>query len=170
MVVNISQGDGVAYSSSCDHLHQDAVNAIATLKFIYNVPVIVSTGNNGYDSAINAPSCFFNVIKASSTHKDTGLRYSGANIAHPMNYGSQSSSSMWLAPGVDLVFSVNNQLFSGTGTSFAAPHVAGAYALVRSAVDSSVSVDSATQFMEDFFPNGIVGFNGYDYLRLRLGN
>lgn len=170
MVVNISQGDGVAYGSSCDHLHQDAVNAIATLKFIYNVPVIVSTGNNGYDSAINAPSCFSNVIKASSTHKDTGSRYFGANIAHPMNYGTQSSSSMWLAPGVDLVFSVNNQLFSGTGTSFAAPHVAGAYALVRSAVDSSVSVDSATQFMEDFFPNGIVGFNGYDYLRLRLGN
>lgn len=170
MVVNISQGNGIGYSSTCDFVAPEVASLIATLKFVYQVPVIIASGNDGFIGQLSAPACFSNTIKVSSVFKEAGNYYYGANIADPANYGGLPGAAVWLAPGVNINIPVNGSIVWGTGTSFAAPHVAGAYALVRSVVPASVSVDDVTQFMTGFFPNGNVNVGGVNYKRLRLAN
>ncbi|MDP3964727.1 MAG: S8 family serine peptidase [bacterium] len=97
-----------------------------------NVPFVASAGNQGWDGP-RYPAAYDNVISVAATDQND-QRYSNSN------YGDWVTLA---APGVDIwTTSLNGTYATSTGTSPAAPLVAGTIALMRSrAVNMTLSPD-----------------------------
>ena len=116
---NMSLGGGT-YSSNCDtDLRKISIDQLLSV----GIATVISSGNNAYTSAMGAPACISTAISVgSTTSSDTVSSFS--NIA---------SFISLLAPGSSITSSVPGDLYSSkSGTSMSAPHVTGAWAVLKS--------------------------------------
>ncbi|MFF0308168.1 S8 family serine peptidase [Streptosporangium sp. NPDC004379] len=118
--VNLSLGSG-RYTAACDN---DPRKVAVDRLLAAGVATVVAAGNQGYPDAVSAPACVSSAIAVGSTTDQDEV--SGFSNAGPL--------LDVFAPGSDIVSSVpNGQWASKSGTSMAAPHVAGALAVLRQA-------------------------------------
>jgi hypothetical protein len=135
--VNMSLG-GASYSdqSACDAAGGARKTAIDQLRTA-GIAVIAASGNSGNEGAIDIPACLSSSVSvAASTDADALSGFS--NVASFLDL---------LAPGSD----INSALPGGgtdlkDGTSMAAPHVAGAWAVMRQK-GPAASVDAILELM-----------------------
>ena len=129
------------------------INAVQQLRTA-GVPVVVATGNNGYTGGINFPACIQGAIKVSSVANDgignTRSQFLGTDAANVVDPSAFPSETFWLAPGggsgTQVISSVKGGGYSGnSGTSMAAPQIAGLYASAKSAV-TTWTVDQITAY------------------------
>ncbi len=122
--INMSLGGG-EYTSNCDIDPRKA--PIDNLRSV-GIATVIASGNNGYREALSSPACISSAVSVGgSTDSDT--MYINSNVASFLSL---------LAPGWQIYSSIpDNMYINMSGTSMAAPHVSGAWALIRSKVPSA---------------------------------
>lgn len=151
--VNLSLGGG-AYSSTCDSQKVNLYNAVNQLVGA-GIAVIAASGNDSYSSQMRAPACLSNVVSVGATYSFSDDVTDYTNVASMLDL---------FAPGDDIRSSVPNSDWApGDGTSMAAPHVAGAWALMR-----QIRPDATySQILAAFMNTGqITGKDGIDRPRI----
>ena len=132
--VNLSLGSG-KYEKDCDDVEPAYKIAIDLLRSV-NIATIAAAGNGGEVAGLAAPACISTAISVGATRGST------LETAQVASFSSSSSTLKLLAPGDSINSSVTGDAFAlSSGTSMAAPHVAGAWAIAREKSETS-SVDS----------------------------
>ena len=125
--VNMSFG-GALFSEDCDADFPAVKAAMDNLR-AFGIAPIAASGNKGSSTGIDFPSCISSAISVGST--DTGA---DETTADEVSVFSNSSPLLdLLAPGGRINTSVPGEGFGRySGTSFSAPHVSGAWAVLKS--------------------------------------
>lgn len=134
--VNLSLG-GKTYSSQtlCDWESAAQKSAIDNLRSV-GIVTIAASGNGGETSGLSSPGCISTVISVGST----GDGSQGSTVDKVSSFSNAATFLDLLAPGEWIFSSVTNGGYDWKkGTSMAAPHVAGAWAVMKSkAPDASI--------------------------------
>ncbi|MFI7108357.1 S8 family peptidase [Nonomuraea sp. NPDC050227] len=118
--VNLSLGSG-RYTSPCD---DDPRGPAIDRLLAAGALTVVAAGNNGYTDAVSAPACVSSAVAVGSTTDQDEVS----------SFSNRGPLLDLFAPGTDIVSSVpGGRWQSMSGTSMAAPHVAGALAVLRQA-------------------------------------
>lgn len=117
---NLSLGGG-QFNGFCNNADINMTQAINNLRNV-GVATVISSGNNGFNGSVGFPGCIENAITVGNvTDSDA--------VASSSNSGPQVDL---MAPGTNIQSSVLGGAFGPkSGTSMAAPHVAGAFAVMR---------------------------------------
>jgi subtilisin len=152
--VNMSLGGGL-FTANCDTDSRKA--AIDNLRSS-GIATVISSGNDGSANAVSAPSCISTAITVGSTTK--------TDVVSALS--NSSPLVELLAPGSSINSSVPGGGFgSKSGTSMAAPHVAGAWAVLRQ-VSTNASVPTLLGHLQATGKPITDADNGLSKPRIRL--
>jgi subtilisin len=130
--VNMSLGGGF-FSSNCDTA-ESARKAVIDNLLSVGIATVVASGNDASTNGVSSPGCISSAVTVGSTSK------SGTTISWYTN--NHRTLVDLLAPGEDISSSVPGGTFKAySGTSMAAPHVAGAFAVLQERSPSATIAD-----------------------------
>ncbi len=139
--VNMSLGGGT-YSAICDASQTAMKAAIDNLRAA-GIATVIAAGNSGYTSAISAPACISSAISVGATCDGADGSYCALGTDTIAGYSNIANFVSLLAPGSLITSSVPGGGYGAkNGTSMAAPHVAGAWAVLKKA-QPDISVTDA---------------------------
>ncbi len=134
---NLSLGGG-QHTDHCDQESAAYKAAIDNLRGA-NVATVVAAGNDGFSDAIGFPACISTAVAVGSTTNEDAV----------WPFHNRGRLLDVFAPGVDILSSVLDDEFGTmTGTSMAAPHVAGSFALLREA-NPNLTVSQIVALLQD---------------------
>jgi len=163
--VNMSLGGG-RFSGSCAGDRRATASIISRLKSV-GIATVISSGNGGFNNALSAPACIPDAIAVGATSDFNGELFGRDFVLDQRVFYSNVGSQLDLyAPGSLILSSVPGNRFENfNGTSMAAPHVAGAFAVIRRAVPD-MTVNQIESLFDSVGP--IVSSNGVIRKRLEL--
>jgi subtilisin len=126
--VNMSiSGDTYTSQASCDAENSATKAAIDNLRSV-GIATIASSGNNGYSNAIGYPACISSAVSVGSTTK----------ADEASSFSNTASFLSLFAPGESIYSSIPGGKYEfKNGTSMAASHVAGTWAILKQKTPSA---------------------------------
>ncbi len=125
--VNLSLGSG-GFGANCDSSSPSFKAAIDNLRSV-GIATVAASGNGGSNGGVGFPACISSAISVGST----GDGSNSSTVDAVSSFSDSASFLNLLAPGEWISSSVPGGGFSNfRGTSQAAPHVAGAWAVLKS--------------------------------------
>ena len=145
--VNMSLGSSSTFRQTCDGYIPAMTSAIAELKS-KNIATVVSAGNS-YSLGMSSPACISHSVSVAATSTASDKVTSFSNVSE---YTTLS------APGLNIQSSkLMSSYGAASGTSMAAPHVAGAFAVYR----SKFGVQTVTKAVTDFQSSALTAMDEY---------
>jgi len=122
--VNMSLGGGL-FSSPCD---TDAMKTVIDQLRTAGIATVIASGNDGSVTELSSPACISSSVSVASTTDGSFKPLDQVSL-----FSNTNRYLSLLAPGETILSSVPGGGFLNlSGTSMAAPHVAGAWALMKS--------------------------------------
>ena len=132
---NLSLGTVLNGSACDDDPRKPVIDALRSA----GIATVISSGNNGSLTAVTAPGCISSAITVAASSKSDVIFSSSNQLPVLVDM---------VAPGANIVSSVPGGSYrSQSGTSMAAPHVAGAFAAIRSLFPAA-SVDQIEEALK----------------------
>ncbi|MGW4957865.1 S8 family peptidase [Nonomuraea sp. NPDC004186] len=125
VAANLSLGGGPKQTKPCDDDpdYGSLRDEIVWLQQ-FGVATVVASGNNGFTDGVSSPACISRAVAVGATDDNDAVA----------SFGNRGPLLDFFAPGMGINSSVpGNGYGSMNGTSMAAPHVAGALAVMRQA-------------------------------------
>ena len=147
--VNMSIGSYETFAGECDHLSPSKKNIIDQLGTV-GIATIAASGNEESTTGIGSPACISSVVSVGSTDDGSSGRDGSETTRDGVSDFSNSSPELdLLAPGRWITSSYPENYFATTyGTSLAVPHVAGAWAVLKSKAPNA-SVDQVLSALKN---------------------
>ncbi|MEV7174191.1 S8 family serine peptidase [Streptomyces sp. NPDC093224] len=150
---NLSFGEGLFSDPCADDARAAAIGKLRAA----GVATVVAAGNNHDTVAVNAPGCVPSAITVGSTTNDDQLS----------PFTNRGPLLDLLAPGTGIVSSVPGGGYAtDDGTSMAAPHVSGAFAVLKQAHPGKTVDQLEAMLKSDGRP---ITYDGVTTARLQLG-
>jgi subtilisin family serine protease len=131
--VNMSLGGG-RFTSNCDSDYPPVTAAIRNLRSA-GIATVVASGNDGYTNSLSYPACISDAVSVGAVSDvGWGTCTDGQPSARDKVacYSNSAAFLSLLAPGSRILSAgPGNTYFQAHGTSMAAPHVAGAWAVLK---------------------------------------
>ena len=148
--VNMSLGTSQVFKTSCNNYIPALTSIISTLKS-KNIATVIAAGNS-YAYGMSSPACITDSVSVAATYVDKDLVTNFSNVHEDTDLS---------APGFSISSSDSNSNYRvASGTSMAAPMVAGSYAVYR----SKFGIQSVDKVTSDFRSTGIEARDDYTAL------
>ncbi|MEM7033616.1 MAG: S8 family serine peptidase, partial [Chloroflexota bacterium] len=137
---NMSLGGG-QYFSTCDNDNATILAIKAAIDNLRSVDIatVIASGNNGYIDSMSFPACISTGISVGATNNSDVI----------VDFSNIASFIDLLAPGYEITAAIpGNTTGAKSGTSMAAPHVAGIWALLKEAAPDA-TVDDILTVLKD---------------------
>ncbi|MFO1395230.1 MAG: S8 family serine peptidase [Steroidobacteraceae bacterium] len=156
--VNMSLGGGFYASQAvCDANNSSVKAAIDNLRSV-GIATVISAGNEGYTNGMGQPGCISSAISVGATTKSDTIA----------SFSNRASFVSLVAPGESINSSVPGGSFAYfNGTSMAAPHVTGAWAVLKQKAPAA-SVDDVLSAFRSTGKPIYDPANGLTFQRIRV--
>lgn len=172
--VNMSFAIGFLSNSACDGENPALTDALARVRARGTV-LVAASGNDAATKGIRPPACIGGVLSVGAVyHKNLasasllGCTDTPAEVDRVTCFSNSAAQLDLLAPGYGVLTAFNLKgVSSASGTSFSAPHVTGAVALLRQ-IDPQLTPDAIEELLESTGRPIVDSRNGITTPRLDL--